>query len=65
MPRGLRAVPRSLYQQLESLGLRSSEAGNVTAYLNGLAPVSGGWTIEEVERLLFVRYLDERRQLRA
>ena len=48
---------RSVYKQLRSLGFEPAEAGNVTAYLSGLEPVAGGWSIVEVERLLFVRYL--------
>jgi hypothetical protein len=37
--------------------------GNLTAYLHGLAPVEGGWTVDEIERLLFVRHLVEHQRL--
>ena len=47
------------------IGMRPAEAGNLTAYLNGLTPVEDGWTISEVERLLFVRYLADRGRLRS
>ena len=62
-----RPVPaaRAIYRQLGSIGMRPAEAGNLTAYLNGLTPVEGGWTIAEVERLLFARYLVDRGWLRS
>jgi len=53
-----------VYRLLANLGFRPAEAGNVTAYLSGLAPVVGGWAIAEVERLLFVRYLVDHGRLR-
>jgi hypothetical protein len=40
-------------------------AGNLTALLNGLAPVAGGWNPNEVERLLFTRHLFERGRLQS
>jgi hypothetical protein len=55
--------PRQIYRQLGMRGLRAVEAGNITAYLHGLAPVERGWTAMEIERLLFVRYLVERGRL--
>ena len=42
---------------------RPAEAGNLTAYLHGLAPVEGGWTVDEIEGLLFVRHLVEHQRL--
>ena len=62
-----RPVPeaRATYRQLGSIGMMPAEAGNLTAYLHGLTPVEGGWTIAEVERLLFVRYLVDRVRLRS
>ena len=61
--RGLGARPRSL-TNTRIIGLVVTQAGNVTAYITACT-VSGGWTIAEVERLLFVRYLDQRRRLRS
>jgi hypothetical protein len=51
------------YRLLGSKGFRSDEAGNLTAYLQGLSPVKGGWAVEEIERLLFLRHLVERGDL--
>ena len=62
-----RPVPaaRATYRQLGSIGMQPAEAGNLTAYLHGLTPVEGGWTIAEVEHLMFVRYLVDRGRLRS
>lgn len=48
---------RTASRYLTALGFRPAEAGNLTAYLHGLAPVEGGWTVDEIERLLFVGHL--------
>ena len=45
------------YRRLRFAGLTAREAGSLTGHLHGLASVPGGWTIEEVEHLLFVREL--------
>lgn len=45
------------YRDLGVMGLAPAEAGNLTAYLRGLRPVRQGWTVQEIERLLFLRYL--------
>jgi len=45
------------YRRLRFLGLSAREAGSITGHLHGLSAVPGGWTIEEVEHLLFVREL--------
>jgi len=42
------------------MGLGPSEAGNLTAYLSGLRPSADGWTIAEIDRIMFLRYLVER-----
>jgi hypothetical protein len=47
------------YRQLGARGMRSAEAGNLTALLYGLPPVQRGWTIREIARVLFLRYLAE------
>ena len=49
-----------LYRDLGAIGLAPSEAGNLTAYLRGIRPVEQGWTVAEIDRLLFLRYLVER-----
>jgi hypothetical protein len=43
------------FRRLRMGGLTMSEAGNLTAHVKGLHAVPGGWTVEEIERLLFVR----------
>jgi hypothetical protein len=45
------------FRILTARGLRSHEAGNVTAYSLGLSPIEGGWSVGEIERLLFTSYL--------
>ena len=45
------------FRRLRMGGLTTSEAGNLTARVKGLRAVPGGWTVEEIERLLFVREL--------
>lgn len=50
---GVRAVSRYLIAH----GFERAEVGNLTAYLYGLGPVSDAWTVDEIERLLFARYL--------
>ena len=51
---------RWTYHRLRMVGLTPTEAGNLTAHLNGLRIADEGWTLREVERLLFVRALAER-----
>jgi len=51
--RGLRGV----YLGLRRCGLSVEQAGNLTARLEGIGPVPGGWSVEEVERLQFARWL--------
>jgi hypothetical protein len=45
------------YRRLRMGGLTMTEAGNLTARVKGLRAVPGGWTVEEIEQLLFVREL--------
>ena len=51
------ATVRMTYRRLRIAGLSAREAGSLTGHLSGLRMVPGGWVIEEVERLLFVREL--------
>ena len=48
---------RMTYRRLRIAGLSAREAGSLTARLTGIDMVPGGWLVEEVERLLFVREL--------
>ena len=48
---------RATWRRLRLAGLSPREAASLTAHLAGLAMVPGGWAIEELERLLFVREL--------
>ena len=54
-----RDVPEthSVYLGLRRSGLSTAEAGNLTARLEGIHAVPGGWTLRDVERLLFLRWL--------
>jgi hypothetical protein len=45
------------YRLLVIGGLTSVEAGNVVAYVTGLHPTEGGWTVEEIKRLVAIRSL--------
>jgi hypothetical protein len=45
------------YRRLRFAGLSAREAGSLVGHLQGLSSVPGGWAIEEVEHLLFVREL--------
>jgi hypothetical protein len=51
------------YRDLGARGLAPIEAGNLTAYLRGLRPSDQGWTVAEIDRLLFLRYLVDRGHL--
>ena len=48
---------RSVYAGLRRCGLSIAEAGNLTARLEGIHPVPGGWSLGEVERLQFLRWM--------
>jgi hypothetical protein len=54
---------RATFRRLRAMGLDATEAGNLTAYVRGIRPVEGGWTVKEIDQLLFIRYLVERRRL--
>ena len=49
-----------VYRDLGALALSTSEAGNLTAYVRGIRPVERGWTVAEIDRLLFLRHLVDR-----
>src|SRR6476646_6931344 len=48
---------QSVYLGLRRCGLSTAEAGNLTARLEGIHAVAGGWTLRDVERLQFLRWL--------
>lgn len=48
---------RGVFLGLRRCGLSVQQAGNLTAYLQGIHAVPGGWTVEDIERLRFVRWL--------
>ena len=56
-PAPARDTTRTTYRRLRMAGLSAREAGSLTAHMTGLPIVPGGWRVEEVERLLFVREL--------
>jgi hypothetical protein len=60
-----RSAALATYGDLRGKGLAPTEAGNLTAYLRGLRPVDQGWTVAEIDRLLFLRYLVDRGRLAA
>jgi hypothetical protein len=53
------------YRRLRFAGLTAKEAGTLIGRMHGLATVHGGWTIGEVERLLFVRELVRTGRIRS
>jgi hypothetical protein len=60
-----RSPALATYSDLGARGLAPTEAGNLTAYLRGLRPVDQGWTVAEIDRLLFMRYLVDRGRFAA
>ena len=48
---------RRVFLGLRRCGLSVEQAGNLTAHLEGIRAVPGGWTLEEVARLQFTRWL--------
>ena len=54
-----RPSPDALYRRLTVGGWTAREAGNLTAHLEGLGPVRHGWTIREIDHLLFLREMVE------
>ena len=56
---------RVTYGRLLSAGLSVAEAGNLTARLAGLHATGRPWTVEEVERLLFIGSLVDAGRIRS
>ena len=67
VPPGARAVSlEATYRRLVyGAGLRPREAASLLGRLQGLPMVPGGWTLVEVERLLFVLALVAAGRLRS
>ncbi|HEU5205556.1 MAG TPA: hypothetical protein VFU17_14790 [Candidatus Limnocylindrales bacterium] len=57
------SAPHGTYRHLRMLGLDPSEAGNLAAFVRGIPPVEQGWTVKQIEHLLFLRYLVEQRRV--
>jgi hypothetical protein len=49
-----------VYLQLLDQGMSGREAGNLTAFAVGIQPTEPPWTVEEINRLLFLREIDRR-----
>jgi hypothetical protein len=56
-PARVHETVRATYQRLRMVGLTPTEAGNLTAHLNGLQVTDRAWTLQEIERILFIRAL--------
>ena len=54
-----RLGPAATYRQLVTRGFASSEAANLTAYLNDLPIGDQPWTLRQVNAVLFLRRLRE------
>ena len=48
---------RGMFIGLRRCGLSVEQASNLTAHLAGIQPVPGGWSLAEVERLRFLRWM--------
>ena len=48
----------SMYRHLRILGFDEREAGNLTAYANGIAICPQPWTVREVTHLVFLREMN-------
>jgi hypothetical protein len=51
--------PAATYRQLVTRGFASSEAANLTAYLNDLPIADQPWTLRQVNAVLFLQKLRE------
>ena len=51
-------------RRLQQSGLTLAEASNLTARLVGLQPVRTGWSLHQIEHLLFLRSIIETGRLR-
>ena len=51
-------------RRLQLCGLSVAEASNLMAHLRGLPAVESGWTVRQIEHLLFLRSIVETRRLK-
>jgi hypothetical protein len=58
-PRTIRPGTRATYRTLLLRGLAPDEAANLTAFLCGIHVESQPWRLDEVNRLLFLRELQD------
>jgi hypothetical protein len=49
--------PTAIYRRLTIQGWSSRDAGNLVAALQGLRPARQGWTVNEIDHLMFLRAL--------
>jgi hypothetical protein len=50
---------RRRYREMLRSGMTETDAANLLAYEEGLDIVKGGWTLTQIEQLLFLRNRDE------
>jgi hypothetical protein len=55
--------PRATFMGLRWSGLSTEEAANLTARVAGIGSAPGGWTVDNVQQLLFLRWLVESKRL--
>ena len=55
--------PRAMFMGLRWSGLTTEEAANLTARVTGIGSAPGGWTVDNVQQLLFLRWLVESKHL--
>lgn len=48
---------RTLYRRLLIMGYSKEDASNMIANLMGLGPLEHGWSVKELQKLLFLKYL--------
>jgi hypothetical protein len=51
-------------RRLQLCGLSVTEASNLMAHLRGLPAVESGWTVRQIEHLLFLRSIVETNRLK-
>ena len=52
-----RPAARTMIRRLVMAGCTASEAANLAALAVGLRPVASSWSVREMERLRFLRFL--------
>jgi hypothetical protein len=58
-PARSRPSPEVIYRRLTVEGWGPREAGNLIAHLEGLGPARFGWTVREIDHLIFLRRMVE------